>query len=227
MKIQRLLVGCTGLCIILLALVVITCSSNSTTHPELVPTAPSQLNGSAITSNSAILYWLDNSDDEDGFDIFRHPIENQFWIRIVRLPANTDSYIDTDLSDSTTYTYYVRAFNTSGNSTASATYTLTTPAIGLPPDAPRNQIPWNGVDSVLINQLFSWECIDLDGDSLTFDVRLGLDSFPDIIRTSWLADTLSPGPLSPNTKYYWQVIAKDPNKHQTPSPLWYFWTGDH
>ncbi len=159
MKNSRMLLVCIGLSVIILPLIFITCSSNSTTSPALVPTVPSQLNGSAITSSSAILYWQDNSDNENGFDLFRHPVENQFWTRVVRLPANTDSYIDTALTDSSAYTYYVRAFNTAGNSTASATFTLTTFAIGLPPDAPRNQIPWNGVDSVLINQLFSWECV--------------------------------------------------------------------
>ena len=66
------------------------------------PHAPSNLKLTPST-NSVVLHWQDNADDERGFKIYRD------GIKIKTLPKNVTSYHDSGLSPQTTYTYKVVA----------------------------------------------------------------------------------------------------------------------
>lgn len=79
------------------------------------PKAPSDLMATPRGQTQIDLSWRDNSDNEDGFEIFRK-IQGQSYRPIKKLGANTKSYSDANLSPGTTYCYQVRAYNAAGSS---------------------------------------------------------------------------------------------------------------
>ena len=74
------------------------------------------------------LSWIDNSSDETGFKIERKIGTGGTYAQITSVGANVTSYTDSSLTNSTTYCYRVRAFNTAGNSPYSPEACATTPA---------------------------------------------------------------------------------------------------
>ena len=102
------------------------------------PYTPTNLSASATGENSIRLEWRDESDIEDGFKILRDGSE------IDTVGANVETYDDDGLSHSlvcsTTYRYYVKAYNSFGDPETSDTIVATTSNIGIattydcPPD---------------------------------------------------------------------------------------------
>jgi len=91
-----------------------------------VPKAPSNLTGDTVSQDSYTLYWADNSDNEEGFRIYR----NNSLIATVGM--NIKTYQDTDLEPSTTYQYAVKAYNQAGESQATThTASMLNPALNL------------------------------------------------------------------------------------------------
>ncbi len=89
-----------------------------------IPQYPSNLSTDVLHSNRIKVSWQDNSDNEDGFRIYRN------GNKIATVGPNTTSYTDTGLSPGTSYSYAVTAFNDSGESGVSSTVdTMTTEAI--------------------------------------------------------------------------------------------------
>jgi FtsP/CotA-like multicopper oxidase with cupredoxin domain len=90
-----------------------------------VPAAPSGLLANALSSSEIQLDWVDNSNDEDLFDIERRSGGGSFsWIHSVN--ADTTSYVDEGLAASTTYDYRVSAENSYGTSAFSNIDSATT-----------------------------------------------------------------------------------------------------
>jgi len=91
---------------------------NSLTWPTpVLPNAPTDLNGQAYPGESGYdieLDWIDNSDNESGFIVFRRS-GNVYW-EIGRTAANVTSYWDRELPAGYWY-YYVRAYRQDGEST--------------------------------------------------------------------------------------------------------------
>ena len=104
------------------------------------PTAPSNLNASANSASAITLTWSDNADDESGFKLERSTAEFTGFIQISLLSANQTSYMDTDLSASTTYYYRIRAYNNDGDSAYSNTPNATTQAALNTPLPPTNLV---------------------------------------------------------------------------------------
>ncbi len=80
-----------------------------------VPDAPINLSANVLTTSSIELTWIDKSDNEDFFRLFKK-IGSDSWQPLTDLPANTSSYTDTGLDIGTEYCYKIRAFNTIGGS---------------------------------------------------------------------------------------------------------------
>jgi titin len=108
--------------------------ATATTFPAL-PSTPSNLTASAISSSQINLSWTDNASNESGFNIERAPSGGSF-IQIASVGANVTTYSNTGLTAGTTYQYRVRAYNTGGNSTYSNTASATT--FTATPNAPSN-----------------------------------------------------------------------------------------
>ena len=98
------------------------------------PAPPAALAAQAVGEQEITLTWTDNSDDESGFHVYRS-LGGGFSL-ITSTAANVQSFTDTGIGPCTTAQYQVRAFNDTGESSASNTATATTP--GSVPPAPAN-----------------------------------------------------------------------------------------
>ena len=95
------------------------------------PAAPTNLTATAIHERRVNLSWTDNSNGETGFRIERKTGGGN-WVELVAVGSNVTSYPDTSVVETTTYTYRVFAFNSTGDSTASNEAVVTTPALTVP-----------------------------------------------------------------------------------------------
>ncbi len=105
--------------------------------PPVVPSAPSALTATAVSTSQITLTWADNSGNEDGFTIERST-DNTTFTQFATVGASATGGVDTALAAGTKYYYRVRAFNVAGPSTYSNTANATTllPPPPPPPAAP-------------------------------------------------------------------------------------------
>ena len=95
----------------------------STFHPSLVPgnggtppVAPTNLTAAAVSSSQINLTWVDSDNNETGFKIERCTDAGcSNFSQIATVGANVASYSNTGLSAATSYSYRVRAFNTTSD----------------------------------------------------------------------------------------------------------------
>ena len=100
-------------------------NGNSTT--TVVPVAPSNLTGTAASTTQINLSWTDNSTNETGFKIERKTGTGTYAI-VGTTATDVNTFNDTGLTPSATYTYRVYSNNAVGNSpTYSNELTLTIP----------------------------------------------------------------------------------------------------
>jgi len=121
------------------------------------PAAPTDLTATAVSSSQINLTWADNSNNETGFKIeWCSGAGCSVFSQIATVGAGVNSYSNTGLSASTTYTYRVRAYNGGGDSEYSNTAGTTTSAAPTSPAAPsgltatavsRNQINLSWTDN--------------------------------------------------------------------------------
>ncbi|MCF7891201.1 fibronectin type III domain-containing protein [Candidatus Bipolaricaulota bacterium] len=88
---------------------------------QSTPSVPGKLKATPLDPNSIKLTWIDNSDNEDGFIIYRN------GKRIATVEPDTTNYIDTGLDDNTSYSYEITAYNDSGESGFASSGTVKTP----------------------------------------------------------------------------------------------------
>ena len=78
--------------------------------PDTAPAAPTGLAAPLVSSDRVSLTWIDNSNNEAAFAIWRRTASTD-WTRVGIVPPNTTTFTDTGLQRGTTYTYRVRATN--------------------------------------------------------------------------------------------------------------------
>jgi hypothetical protein len=113
---------------------------NSTYTPTLAtttlaltpPQPPSNIFVSNISTNSVMLSWKDNSNNESGFQIERSVVSGSGFSLASSLGPNSTTYSSTNLLPKTKYYYRMRAFNEDGFSPYSPEISITTSAIPLP-----------------------------------------------------------------------------------------------
>jgi len=92
--------------------------------PPTPPNAPYNLTAAVVSQGAVRLQWIDNSDNEEGFRIYR---DNNV---IATVGINVTIYQDVGLEPATTYQYVVKAYNQAGESGASlCTVRIPNPAI--------------------------------------------------------------------------------------------------
>lgn len=87
-------------------------------HPEASPAADGQI----------LFRWIDNSDDESGFEIQRSKGLQGAYSLIAKVKANVTEYLDSDLASDVEYCYRVRAFSGRGRNVQYSSYTATVEA---------------------------------------------------------------------------------------------------
>lgn len=170
---------------------------------ESLPAAPSSLNAVAVSSSQINLGWTDNSGNETSFEIERST-DNQNFTRIAVTGANATQYSDGSLQPATAYYYRIRAVNATGASPYSQTASART--LQLPPSAP-SSLTAAAAGSSQIN--LSWK--DNSGNEDGFELERSADgrSFSKIADLPANAASYQSGGLSPNTRYWYRLRARN------------------
>ncbi len=138
------------------------------------PQVPSNLEVEAASADTVAVRWLDNSDNEQGYRVYRDNI------LVGKVGANVQEYQVTGLQQGATYTFTVKSYNTAGESLA-ATCVVTTSA---PPSAPANvQADATSASTVIVRWLDNSSDEDgfrvYRGSHLVGDVPANVQTFPD------------------------------------------------
>lgn len=134
-----------------------------TTSTPTVPTPPSSLQTTVISSSQINLKWTDNSSNEDNFKIEYSTNGGTSWTALATTAANTSSYSHTGLTAATAYSYRVYAVNTTGNSAYSNIVSATTLPVGSATNLALNK---TGVASSLETSAFPAN-LAFDGNATT------------------------------------------------------------
>ena len=102
-----------------------------------------------VNAASFQLTWVDNSQNEDGFNIERKLNTNGTFSLIATVGPDVTSYVDDNLANTTTYCYRVNAFNDAGNSAYTNEACGTTPATSPPPSG--NTISTNIANGAILS----------------------------------------------------------------------------
>ncbi|MFN2516045.1 MAG: fibronectin type III domain-containing protein [Pyrinomonadaceae bacterium] len=174
-------------------------------QPSGVPASPANLSATAAGNTQINLSWIDNANNEDGFQIERCTGAGcANFAQIAQVAANVTSYADSALAAGTTYRYRVRAFSAAGSSGYSNVAESTTPAEQSPFAAPSNLVA-TAVSSGQIDITWADNSTTEDGfklyrssDGITFSKTATLG--PNVTAFS---DTGRPA----STTYYYRVLA--------------------
>ena len=104
-----------------------------------VPTAPTSLVVTSVSTTQIDVSWVDQSSNETGFELERRPSTSTTYTRIATLAANAQSYRDSGLSEGTKYYYRVRAVN--GSNSPYSNGANATTAITAPTDLTLSSVP--------------------------------------------------------------------------------------
>lgn len=167
--------------------------------PVTVPVALTNLTGSITTAKLVTLNWLDASDNEQGFKVYRNGVE------VATLPASpglgaAKTYTETVTGAAgTVYTYEVAPFNSAGMAAKSNTVTLT--VVGQPiPVAP------TGLGVVVGQRTAALKWNDLPSEIGYQVMRNGYIVGETDANLATFQDT----GLTPNRWYIWSVRALYP-----------------
>ena len=170
------------------------------TQRPVKPAAP-ELTSATAGATDVVLTWADNSDNEDGFKVYRRKSTETSWTEIASEGAGVKSYTDTAATN-TTYIYMVSAYNSGGeansNELKATTGTVTPPEL-LTAEAltdTTSELYWRAFDNGEGGyKVWRIKQGDLDWTKLTTP-PLGLG-------TTWYTDTT----LTENALYQYQVCA--------------------
>jgi hypothetical protein len=98
----------------------------SATCSESAPTAPSNLTAAACSTTQVDLAWMDASNNESGFRIYRKR-QGQGWKLAATVVAGVITFQDLERVPGATYTYRVKAYNATGSSSYSNEARVTMP----------------------------------------------------------------------------------------------------
>jgi len=168
-----------------------------------IPTAPSNLQATAVSANQINLTWNDNSNNETNFRIERRVGGGGFSF-LVSVGANTTNYTDNAVSPNTNYTYRVRAESLVGSSSFSNEASATTPDI--PPAAPSN-LQASAISTNQIN--LTWSDNSNNETQFRIERRVGGGGFSFLVNVGANTQNYSDTALAPATTYTYRVRAEN------------------
>jgi fibronectin type 3 domain-containing protein len=175
-------------------------SNLATVSVPTVPTPPTNLHLTQLTTNTVGLAWsLTPGDNQTRIRIFRRDTTTSLYSLIATLPADATSYTDTGLTPGTLHDYDVNAYNIGGYSgPASIQVTLLTIApSGLVPKMGSNriQLNWTPPSGAVTYKIYRGT--SMGGEAAT--------PYATGIATNTFQDTA----VNSGTTYYYRVTAVD------------------
>ena len=180
-----------------------------------IPTAPTGLNGTAVSPSQIDLAWNDNSDNEDGFRIFRCEGSGcGGFAQVGQVGADVTAFADNGLHADTLYRYRVLAFNVTGESSFSNDSQATT--LSVPPAAP-SSLNAGVVSPTQIDLSWFDNADNEDGFRVFRCSGSGCGSFSQVAQLGANSVSYSDSGLAPNTTYRYQVRAFNGEGDSAPS----------
>ncbi|UCB46600.1 MAG: fibronectin type III domain-containing protein [Spirochaetota bacterium] len=173
--------------------------------PVSEPDAPTNLQAVAISDTQIGLEWVDNSNNEDGFYIYRSTTLGGPYDYLETVPPNTTEYTSDELTPDTDYYYVVVAYNSFDDSSESNEATATTLATIAIPDAPTNLVAVS-----VSNMRIDLEWTDNSEDEEVFYIQISKTEggpYTDIAKVKPNVTTYESTSLEPVTTYYYRVYA--------------------
>jgi len=178
------------------------------------PPAPSGLAATAASSSTINLTWTNNTLSATAILVERSP-NNSTFTQIASLAGSATSYADTGLAANTQYFYRVRAQNSSGTSAYSNTASATTPS--AVPAAPSNCAA--GQDQTSPRTQINVYWTDNSNNETSFLIFRSLNNvtFTQVGSVGANVTVFYNSGLTPNTVYYYYVVAANANGTSAPS----------
>ena len=181
-------------------------STTTLTDSLTVPSAPSGLFATAVSSTQISLSWTDGANNETGFRVRRKTGSSGTYAIVATPGQNLTSYQDTGLTAGTTYFYQVVAYNSAGDSGSSNEASATTLATSITVPISPSNLAATVVSSTQIN--LSWT--DGSSNETGFRVRRKTGSTGTYAVVSTLGQNITSYQdtgLTAGTTYFYQVVA--------------------
>ena len=186
----------------------------TTPAPDTAPTTPTNLHATAVAHTTATLAW-NPSTDNSGSVTYR--IEMSSIYSSWAMETTQTSITWTSLSPNTTYSFYVFAFDSSGNRSANSnTLTVTTPADTTPPTSPELSGSVLGPSQVSL----TWTASTDENQWWSLPYQVFVNGSP-ATHVNWDAERrVHIRHLTPATTYVFTVQAYDTsNNRSTSNPV--------
>lgn len=194
-----------------------TATTPGTPPPTGTPAAPNGLTAVAANATQVNLTWADNSSDETGFRIER-AADAAFTSGLTTFSTavNSTTYADSSVAAATSYHYRLFAFNTAGDSAASESVMVTTPAPTAMPAAP------SGLTAVAdIAEQVDLTWTDNSGDEISFRIERATDSGFTVGKVTFTVaanlTTFTDTTTAANNVYYYRIYALNAHGDSSPS----------
>jgi formylglycine-generating enzyme required for sulfatase activity len=96
--------------------------------------------------------------------------------------------------------------------------------VNAAPDTPSNPAPTTWTEVPTTGVILSWDCSDPEGDTLFYDLYLGITPSPPLMASNLNENTFNPGEFESEKIYHWRVVARDHLGNETTGPAWAFIT---
>ncbi len=182
--------------------------------PPPVVTLSTPANGASGVSTSPTLIW-NASTGATSYDVYLSASNPP---PAVTATVGFTGYNASGLTPNTTYYWKVVAKNAAGSSPASAVWSFTT---GQPPPAVMLLAPTNGASGLSTSLTLSWTA---SAGATFYDVYLSTSNPPPTVTAGAVGTSYNETGLTPNTTYYWKVVAKNAAGSSPGSAVWSFTT---
>ena len=194
-------------------------------NPPYTPQCPHPYDEDTDVPLDQILSWTSGDPDGDPvtFDVYFGTSTSP---PLVSANQSAMSY-DPDLDADTTYYWRVVAWDSYDAHSSGALWMFTTGTGdgNHPPYEPSAPTPADEAVNISLHPILSWNGGDPDGDNVTYDIYFDTDASPGLLIANHTTTSYPLTGLSPDTLYYWQILARDNHSASTTGPLWRFTTG--
>jgi hypothetical protein len=169
-----------------------------------MPNTPAITELKSISDSTVIIKWDDNSENEDGYIIFRARENSGTYIKVADLDKNSTKYTDDNLSSDTNYTYKIRAYNKSGYKTSMSKSIKTKERVYFDDMSPSHW-SWDSVMELTSRGIFKGK----PGNIFAPDDIITRAEFNAILIRTFDIDATPAGTLNdvkPGTWYYEEVM---------------------